>query len=382
MAKSFQLNLQPIVCHAFNADASQLVISCNSRDAQIYAVPSLTQPNGLFKLLDTLSEHTGDILGLDWAPKSNMIASCSSDRNAYVWSQQSNGLWKPMLVILKINRAATCIRWSPLENKFSVGSGSRILSVSYFDAEQNWWVSKQIKKPIKSTVTCVAWHPNNALIACGSSDFKARVFGAVCTQADGEVNPGNTVWGESKFSKMLFQSGAGNGGWVHDIKFNNDGSILAWVGHNSTISIANANDNSGGDGGPVVRTLYHESLPFTSLVWLNGIDKIICSGHDSFPMVFRVTSQEIKLLDKLDCGRETSTGTLKAREMFDNKTSRGVEDSQDVFLKSVHQNTINEMRITKCNGANVTQFTTVGRDGLLVFWSMDGLVQKFASLKI
>jgi len=40
-----------------------------------------------------------------------------------------------------------------LENKFAVGSSARVISVCYFDEENNWWVSKKIKKPISSTVT-------------------------------------------------------------------------------------------------------------------------------------------------------------------------------------------------------------------------------------
>jgi len=82
---------------------------------------------------------------------------CEQDRNAYVWTQQpgNNGLprWKPTLVILRINRAATCVRWSPLENKFAVGSGARLISVCYFESDNDWWVSKHIKKQFRSTVT-------------------------------------------------------------------------------------------------------------------------------------------------------------------------------------------------------------------------------------
>ena len=33
----------------------------------------------------------------------------------------SDGKWKHTLVLLRINRAATCVRWSPQENKFAVG---------------------------------------------------------------------------------------------------------------------------------------------------------------------------------------------------------------------------------------------------------------------
>ena len=48
------------------------------------------------------------------------------------------GTWIPCLVLLRINRAATTVRWSPAEDRFAVGSGARLLSVCYFDPENNW----------------------------------------------------------------------------------------------------------------------------------------------------------------------------------------------------------------------------------------------------
>ena len=39
------------------------------------------------------------------------------------------------------------------EDKFAVGSGAKAVSVCYFDSSNDWWVSKHIKKPIRSTVT-------------------------------------------------------------------------------------------------------------------------------------------------------------------------------------------------------------------------------------
>jgi len=131
------------------------------------------------------------------------------DRNAYVWTQEGpDQKWKPTLVLLRINRAATCVKWSPLENKFAVGSGARLISVStlssrifcfsiilnthsnhilslwslqvcYFEKENDWWVSKHIKKPIRSTVTAIDWHPNNVLLATGSADFKVNFYKTV-----------------------------------------------------------------------------------------------------------------------------------------------------------------------------------------------------------
>jgi actin related protein 2/3 complex subunit 1A/1B len=56
--------------------------------------------------------------------------------------------------------------------------------VCSFDAENNWWVSKLLKKPIRSTVLSLDWHPNNVLLAAGSADMKARVFSAYIKEVD------------------------------------------------------------------------------------------------------------------------------------------------------------------------------------------------------
>lgn len=76
-------------------------------------------------------------------------------------------------MLLRINRAATHVRWyflltrSPKEDKFAVASGARLIAVCYFEEEHNWWVSKHLKKPIRSTVLSVDWHPENILLAAG-----------------------------------------------------------------------------------------------------------------------------------------------------------------------------------------------------------------------
>lgn len=129
------------------------------------------------------------VTSLDWAPRTNKIVTCSQDRyirilwnvifeillrNAYVWNPSQDGSWKPTLVLLRINRAATCVRWSPNEDKFAVASGAKVISVCYFEEQNDWWVSKHIKKPIRSTVLSVDWHPANVLLASGSVDMKVK----------------------------------------------------------------------------------------------------------------------------------------------------------------------------------------------------------------
>lgn len=81
-------------------------------------------------LIHTLNQHDKLITSIDWAPNSNRIVTASQDRNAYVWqealdSETGKISWKPTLVLLRINRAATHVRWSPMEDKFAVASGAR-----------------------------------------------------------------------------------------------------------------------------------------------------------------------------------------------------------------------------------------------------------------
>lgn len=61
---------------------------------------------------------------------------------------------------------------------------SRAIAICSFDPENNWWVSKLLKKPIRSTVLSLDWHPNNVLLAAGSADMKARVFSAYIKEVD------------------------------------------------------------------------------------------------------------------------------------------------------------------------------------------------------
>ena len=150
------------------------------------------------------------------------------------------------------------MRWSPEENKFAVGSGAKIVSICYYETGMDWWVilylgimvlltfsfrwvAKHIKKPLKSTVTSLDWHPNNVLLACGSTDFKVRVFSGFIK--DIEERPSETPWGKKMPIGQLmaeFSNSPMGGGWVHGVSFSHDGDRLAWIAHDASINIADA----------------------------------------------------------------------------------------------------------------------------------------------
>ncbi|KAK2154438.1 hypothetical protein LSH36_269g10037 [Paralvinella palmiformis] len=148
MPEIHSFGVPSITCHAWNADRTQIALSPGNHEVHIYQFVG-----GRWTKQHVLDEHAQNVTGIDWASNSNRIVTCSADRSAYVWTPQPDGKWKATMVILRINRAATCVKWSPLENKFAVGSGARLISVCYFDPDNDWWVSKHIKKPIRSTIT-------------------------------------------------------------------------------------------------------------------------------------------------------------------------------------------------------------------------------------
>lgn len=277
-----QLSLGPLTAHAFNGDRSQVAVCPNSNEVQIYN----TSASG-WVLTHTLTEHDKLVTSIDWAAKSNRIVTCSQDRNAYVWSLGQDSLtgkevWKPTLVLLRLNRAATFVRWSPNEDKFAVASGARIISICSFESDNDWWVAKHIKRPLRSTVLCLDWHPNNVLLAAGSADMRARVFSAFVKGID--ERPAPTVWGERlPFGTLCGEWSTPASGWVHGIGFSPSGDGLAFVGHDSSLTIVYP---SGPEQPPhAIHVLRSPTLPHVALQFVSE-DSLVAAGHDCQPILF------------------------------------------------------------------------------------------------
>nr|XP_012415642.1 PREDICTED: actin-related protein 2/3 complex subunit 1A isoform X4 [Odobenus rosmarus divergens] len=324
-----QFLLEPITCHAWNRDRTQIALSPNNHEVHIY------KKNGSqWVKAHELKEHNGHITGIDWAPKSDRIVTCGADRNAYVWSQK-DGVWKPTLVILRINRAATFVKWSPLENKFAVGSGARLISVCYFESENDWWVSKHIKKPIRSTVLSLDWHPNNVLLAAGSCDFKCRVFSAYIKEVD--EKPASTPWG----SKMPF------------------GQLMSEVS-----------------------TLKTEFLPLLSVSFVSE-NSVVAAGHDCCPMLFNYDDRGcLTFVSKLDLPKQSIQRNMSAMERFRNMDKRATTEDRNTALETLHQNSITQVSIYEVDKQDCRKFCTTGIDGAMTIWDFKTLESSIQGLRI
>jgi len=347
-----------ISCHAWNGDKSRVALSPNSNEIHIYK-----KEGAEWVREHTLAEHDQTVNGIDWAPKSNRIVSCSHDRNAYVWTVE-NGKWQPVLVILRISRAATAVKWSPEENKFAVASSAKCVAVCFFDKDNNWWVSRHIKKH-KSTVLSLAWHPNNVLLLTGSSDFKARVFSAAIKNVD-KTAPATPFGDKTGFGEMLAEYLVG--GWVHNVVWSPSGNSIAFVAHDSSITFVDISRGAPGNL-QIVKVAF---LPLYDLLFTSE-NQVIAGGHDCSPLVFNTTGDgswafSNLIAEKKDPVAQKTGGTKQAFELFKNKVEVGANTNVQTLL-ILHQNCIIFLVAFESSGKDVKKFITGALDGKMVVWN-------------
>lgn len=220
------------------------------------------------------------------------------------------------------------------------------------------------KKPIKSTIVSLDWHPNNILIAAGSTDYRCRVFSAWVKEV--EAKPEANSWGSKlPFGQLL--SEFVTTGWVNAVSFSPSGDHVAFASQDATLSIGWGGSND------ALITSYGKFLPFTNLEWIK-VDEIVAVGHDRMPHVFKLEESGLAVYQGRHTGKGSSGGQSdqnfamnRFRNMDLNKQTTSVE------IMTAHQSPICDIRITVGEKGNVQQFATCGGDGLIFLWPWDRL---------
>lgn len=367
---AFKLVKAPIYSHCFSKDRSLLAITCDT-DCLVYkfAGGSIAP-----QLVAKLSDHDKTVTAVDISIHGRIV-TCSQDRNAYVWEPLSDGSYKPTLVLLRINRAATSVSWAPSGYKFAVGSSARIIAVCYYEQENNWWVSKHIKKPIKSTVNCLSWHSNGVLLASGGTDGYMRVFSGFIKGLDSKDAVSNSPWGD-KFPFGSLVNEWYQGSYIHDVEWRSNVEKVAYVAHDGSLSVVSSQNQIQAVNAP-------EGLPYRSLAWLND-HEIVCGGYSCHPVLFTEGSsgwQFSKNLDKVgkqqvaasisgegDEDDENPSFGMSALKKFKQLDLKGrvTADEQE----SAHENAIVELKAFQESNGQVTQISSCGLDGKIVIYSV------------
>ncbi|KAK6141558.1 hypothetical protein DH2020_024690 [Rehmannia glutinosa] len=413
---------QCITCHAWSPDHSMIAFCPNNNEVHIYKLLE-----GKWEKIHVLQKHDQIVSGIDWSISSNQIVTVSHDRNSYVWSQEASE-WVPTLVILRLNRAALCVQWSPKENKFAVGSGAKTVCICYYEQENNWlfwlpsvamdfenrsevrqdedekvgssnsnpgdfglgpwgrgdevmlgkkgnslttgfsrrWVSKLIRKRHDSSVTSVAWHPNNILLATTSTDGKCRVFSTFIKGVDTKNPAGSS---DSKFGEQIMQLDL-SFSWTFGMKWSPTGNTLAYVGHNSMIYFV---DDVGPS--PSAQSVSFRDLPLRDVLFVSE-RMVIGVGFDCNPMVFTADERGLWSFLRFLDERKPSSGAKygsQFSETFGKLYGQSKYGSNDINETSKrHENCITSIVPLKNEEDNttVTSFSTAGLDGKVIIWEL------------
>jgi len=154
-------------------------------------------------------------------------------------------------------------------------------------------------------------------------------------------------------------------GWVESVQWSPSGNRLAFIGHDSTLCVAEVTSAT-----PKVDCVRYADLPFKDLLWTSE-DGIVCVGHDCNPTFFQIKGGKWEFVKKLDTGAAAAapaaSGTTSARSMFQNKVDKA-ESTSETKLNTKHQNCITWIIAYKKNGNAVAQYSTSGLDGALGIW--------------
>lgn len=363
--------VQAISCMAWNGDKTRVALSPGNSEIHIYKTNN-SEDFEKWEIEHKLTDHDHYVTGIDWAPKSNKILSCSQDRNAYVWEYSAKeSQWKPTLVLLRLTKAATCCKWSPNEDKFAVGSAAKMISVCFYEEANKWYISKMIKKH-KSTIKSVAWHPSdNTLLSTGSSDMKARTFNTYIKEVDGKRSTDNKL----KFGDAFVEYTSK--GWVHSVQFSPNGKWLAFIGHDSTVQFVDyaSQDQTTADAQPVeTQVVRHEKLPFYCGLFLS--DKVfVAAGYDFAPYAFALEGNKWVLKGSCDemkkTGATQGAGVRSAFLKFQASSTVGSSNAEKSDAPQTrHHNVINNISPFKVEGGKVSKFVTAGLDGKVLFWNV------------
>jgi len=364
-ATSEPVFLSSITAHSWNVDHTQVALCPNSSLVYIYDAKGEDPKSWVLK--HTLKDHFMTVTGIDWNHTNNLIATSGQDRNAYVWKYEENE-WKPTLVILRIGRAATCIKWSPNGKKFAVGSGSKQIPVCHYEASQDLWVAKMVKKGPKSTILSVDWSPNNAFIIAGGCDFKCRIFSGYIPEVDADTSIDESftqVWGSDKcneFGTVLAEFDQSRG-WIEACRFSPSGMRFAFAGHDSTVHFGEIKD-----GKIDVQSILRRDLPIRSIAFLND-NLAVGGGYDNVPIVYEYKGrwEESGPLDKGKATKAVSkTAFDSSLGKFENTSKLGkATATDDIALPFRHQNILNDI-VVYSDG----KFTTSSVDGRVLHWDI------------
>ena len=354
--------------HAWSRDRSLLACAFGGPEIEIY--------NSKFELQKTLDAHLAPVTGLAWAHDTNRLLSVSEDRNGYVWTLKGAGArtdWAPQLVVLRLNRAATCCVWSPDGTMFAVGSSEALFCLCTYNSRQDWWKCDHHRLDggkVQGTCLGIAWSPDGSQIATVWSGGQVRYSPLANLQVKGRGRAGSGGPG----AKVHMVRARTAQLWCHDCAYSPEGTYLAVFSHDNTVLFIHTQD----PGSKWTNRVRIPSLPVTCGVWLSdtqlvvggfdGVLAIISSGTgDDGPAKF-IFSGWVEALPKLV--------KPSAADIAASKRPGAVPSWRNRPLTTKHQGRITSMQPITSPQGGITGVSSTCSAGFLVHWTLAQLKPK------
>jgi actin related protein 2/3 complex subunit 1A/1B len=344
----------PISCHCWSPDGSQVALCPNTSELQIYKVTGKT-----FELQYTLSEHTQLVSSVDWNAN-GQIVTCSHDRNAYVWKLDGN-TWKKEIVVLRLDRAATYVRWSPDGVKFVVATGSSKLRICAFNPDQNWWQSFTISHD-KPTALTADFLPDNVHVVCAGTDRHCRY--ATIDEDQAKV----TKDSKGKKKKNFILKEYSSQGWTNASAVSPSGAWIAFTSHDSYIRFVKSEELE--DSKAPTRSLNINGLPLLALAFLSDT-VLVGGGFDCQPRLFSLTGDNWEDLGLIDIPEIRDAPAAGAGGGGLASRAAAFGGKQVTKTETIHSNVILGIRVTG------KTFSTCANDGRLGIWPFAKISEHF-----
>ncbi|KAF7809879.1 WD40 repeat-containing protein HOS15-like [Senna tora] len=168
--------------------------------------------------IKTFAGHQGEVNCVKWDPTGSLLASCSDDSTAKIWSMKQD---KCLYDLREHSKEIYTIRWSPTGPSTSNPNQKLVLASASFDSTVKLW-DVDLGKLIYSLnghrdpVYSVAFSPNGEYLASGSLDKSMHIW----SLKDGKI----------------VKTYTGNGG-IFEVCWNKDGDKIAACFANNTVCV-------------------------------------------------------------------------------------------------------------------------------------------------